>query len=220
MMEEPGLRRMLPSIPGWLEKGHIYCIDYAMKNIPNNIPIMEIGTYAGLSTNVILYFLKKHNKNNTLYTTDWYLQDITDDENIGFIENPRSFIDFIKESFIRNTLFFNRNAHIFSYDLASDEFFDAWNQNKTIIDLFGNTGNLGGNIAFAYIDGNHKYEFAKRDFENIDRILITGGYILFDDSAGYTSWGSRDVAIEAVNTGRYKVIKQNPHYFVQKIVNG
>ena len=180
---------------------------------------MEIGTYAGLSTNVILYFLKKHNKNNTLYTTDWYLQDITDDENIGFIENPRSFIDFIKESFIRNTLFFNRNAHIFSYDLASDEFFDAWNQNKTIIDLFGNTGNLGGNIAFAYIDGNHKYEFAKRDFENIDRILITGGYILFDDSAGYTSWGSRDVAIEAVNTGRYKVIKQNPHYFVQKIVN-
>ncbi len=217
ILNEPGLQRMLPCIPGWLEKGHIYCFDYAIKNIPENYPILEIGTFAGLSTNVMLYFLKKHKKNNVLYTTDWYLRDIQPDENICYLKDPCSLSGFLKESFVRNTRFFNPDAPIFSYDFPSDDFFAWWNSQAEQTDLFGNTTKPAGKIAFAYIDGNHQYDYAKRDFENVDSILIPGGFILFDDSAGYTRWGSRYVAIEALKSGKYRVIKQNPHYFVQKV---
>jgi hypothetical protein len=216
MIEEPELQRMLACVPGWLEKGHLYCFNYAIKNLPNDLPILEIGTFAGLSTNTILYYLHKHQKPNSLITTDWYWQDIKKDEKVCTLDNPLLCRNFLKESFIRNVSFFNPNANIKSSDLPTDDFFEAWDT-KEVNNLFGDKFKPTGNIAFAYIDGNHIYEYAKRDFENVDKILVKGGFILFDDSADYTNWGSKTVAQEAVKTGKYKTIRKNPHYFVQKI---
>lgn len=217
MLDEKNLERMLMSIPGWLEKGHIYCMDYAIKNLPDNSPIVEIGTFEGLSSNVILYFLKKYNKSNRLYTTDWYFNDINATDRIVHLKDPRSLRQFIKDSFVRNISFFNPEANVQSSDHSSDDFFEAWKNKTQINNLFGGTFCPSGSIAFAYIDGNHVYDFAKRDFENVDKLLVKGGYILFDDSADYTFRGSKKVAQEATKTGRYRLIKKNPHYFIQKI---
>ena len=49
-------------------------------------------------------------------------------------------------------------------------------------DVFGRSFQLGGPISFCYIDGNHTDDLAKRDFENCDRYLEKGGFVLFDDS--------------------------------------
>lgn len=217
LLKEPALERVIPSIPGWLDPGHLYCFDYAIKNLPDTKPIIEIGTFAGLSTNVILYYLNKYGKTNQLYSTDWFLRDIEPNESIALLKDPLELSGYLKELFVRNVRFFSPNSNNAAFDLASDDFFNYWKQGQAQTDLFGNQVVPGTKISFAYIDGNHKYEFAKRDFDNVDKILIKGGYILFDDSAGYTKWGSRDVAIEAVKSGKYKVIKKNPHYFVQKI---
>ncbi|HQB21985.1 MAG TPA: hypothetical protein PLW23_06355 [Bacteroidales bacterium] len=48
------------------------------------------------------------------------------------------------------------------------------------------------------------------------KILISGGFILFDDSADYTNWGSKKVAQEAAKSGKYEVVRKNPHYFLRK----
>ena len=37
--------------------------------------------------------------------------------------------------------------------------------------------------SIAYIDGAHTYEQSMRDFQNVSRHLIGGGFIVFDDSA-------------------------------------
>ncbi len=216
LREEP-LERMRVAVPGWLELGHVYSMDYAIKNLPTNDPILEIGTFAGLSTNVILYFLNKYNKTNTYYTTDLYWNFITEDEKITTIKNPKDLSTFLKDSYIRNVNFFSPNNKPFSSDLPSDDFFNAWEQEQEIDNLFGGKFKVKGPISFAYIDGNHEYEFAKRDFINVDKHLIKGGFILFDDSADYTSWGSKRVAQECVKSGKYKIVFKNPHYLVQKI---
>lgn len=39
-----------------------------------------------------------------------------------------------------------------------------------------------------YIDGNHEYEIAKKDFLNCSKILSPGGHIVLDDSALYTPY--------------------------------
>jgi hypothetical protein len=216
ILKEQPLEKMKVIIPGWLEPGHLYCFDYAIKNLPDNNPILEIGTFAGLSTNTILYFLKKYGKENTLFTTDWYLNDIEDDERICNIKRGRLLCEYLKESFVRNVALFNPDAKIFSSELPSDDFFAAWGKTE-IKNLHGGTFSPEGKISFAYIDGNHAYDFAKRDFENVDNLLVPGGFILFDDSADYTNWGSKTAAQEAVATGKYKIIRKNPHYFIQKI---
>ena len=217
ILKEEALEKMRFCIPGWLELGHIYSIDYVIKNLPSKDPILEIGTFAGLSTNVFLYFLNKYNKPNKYYTTDWFLGDISENEKIALVENPRDLITFLKESFIRNVNFFSPNSNIFSANLTSNDFFKAWENKQELDNLFGGKYKVGGPISFAYIDGNHKYDFAKEDFINVDKHLIKGGFILFDDSADYTNWGSKLVAQEAVKSGKYKVVFKNPHYLVEKI---
>ncbi|MCK9254163.1 MAG: class I SAM-dependent methyltransferase [Bacteroidales bacterium] len=202
-------------VPGWFEPGHLYCIDYAIKNLNSDKPILEIGTFAGLSTNIILHFLKKYNKNNLLYTTDWYLNNIKDEDKICDLNNARLACDYLKESFIRNVKTFHPKANILSSDLASDDFFAAWDKNE-IKNLHGGSFKPKGEISFAYIDGNHAYEFAKRDFENVDKLLISGGFLLFDDSADYTNWGSKKLAKEVAKSGNYTLIRKNPHYFLRK----
>ncbi len=217
IIKEQSLERFRVVVPGWLEPGHLYCFDYAIKNLPDNNPILEIGTFAGLSTNTILFFLSKHNKANKLITTDYYWEDITADEKICNVEDPMTTKQYLKDSFVRNVKFFNPKGNIVSSDLPSDDFFVAWEKKEATKNLHGGEFVPGGPISFAYIDGNHVYDFAKRDFENVDKILVPGGFILFDDSADYTHWGSKLVAQEAVKSGKYKIVKKNPHYFVQKL---
>ena len=60
-------------------------------------------------------------------------------------------------------------------------------------------------------------ESAKMDFENVDQVLDTGGFILFDDSADNSSWEVTRVIDEIKKTGRYEVIIHNPNYLLKKI---
>lgn len=216
IINEAHLNRMFHSIPGWLDKGHLWSFEYAIKNLPNQNPILEIGTFFGLSTNTILYYLKKHNKTNLLITTDWYRADIPQDEKICNVVNVQDYQTYIKDSFVRNVRFFNPQAQICSSDLSTNDFFAAWNTNE-ITNLFGGTFQPNNQISFAYVDGNHQYDYVKQDFINIDKILCKDGFILFDDSADYTNWGSKLVAREVAKLSNYKVIRKNPHYLFQKL---
>ena len=47
------------SVTGMLTPGNIKCFEYALKNLPNNSPILEIGSFCGLSACHIAYFKQK-----------------------------------------------------------------------------------------------------------------------------------------------------------------
>ena len=85
-------------------------------------------------------------------------------------------------------MLFNKDRLPHHIELKSDRFFAAWGANETLTDFFGRQVNLGGPIAFAYIDGSHTYEQSMRDFQNASRHLIGGGFIVFDDSADDCVW--------------------------------
>ena len=76
---------------------------------------------------------------------------------------------------------------------------------------------LGGPFAFAYIDGAHTYEQSTKDFQNVDRYLELGGFIVFDDSADDGPHvGSTRTAQEAAMLTRYEVVAKNPNYCLRK----
>jgi hypothetical protein len=102
--------------------------------------------------------------------------------------------------------------------MYSDEFFAAWSEGRQVKDVFEREVQLGGPISFAYIDGNHDYEFAQRDFINCDRHLVPGGFLLFDDSGDFSEWESRWAAREALRSGRYDLVIKNPNYLLRKKV--
>jgi len=182
---------------GMLTKGNLYCFDYAIRNLTSDAPIVEIGPFCGLSTNAIAYYKRKHGRKNRFINCDrWEFGPFVASDTL--CERPVHEMEaFIRDNYIRNIEMFSRDDLPYTIELGSDDFFAAWGKGETRVDMLGREIGLGGQISFAYIDGDHSYAAARRDFENVDRFLEPGGFILFDDSSDYANWESRKVAQEA-----------------------
>lgn len=214
------IKKLCYANAGMLNIGNILCFDYAISHLPSNSPIIEIGSFCGLSANVITYLKLRHKINNTLFCVDPWCYNVGD-ELQKLAEHPtlnnKQYNDFVKKSFQENTLLFSSYDLPFAIQSTSDKFFVQWQNNNQVNDIFDRTRQLGGPISFAYIDGDHSYDFAHRDFQNVDQILEIGGFILFDDSADNSGWEVCEVVKEVCQNDKYQLIKQSPNYFFQKI---
>ena len=202
---------------GVLVRGNLYSMDHAIRNLPDHGSVIEIGTLCGLSTNAMSYYMRKHRRKNQLFTCDaWTYERFIDEEAI--CEVPiEEYQQFVKSTYIRNAQMFSRQALPSTVQMLSDPFFAAWEENRTVTDVFGRQVMLGGPIGFAYIDGDHSYEQSRQDFLNCDRYLLRGGFVLFDDSADYSEWGARRTAQEAMHRKDYELVIKNPNYLLRKV---
>jgi hypothetical protein len=204
---------------GMMDRGNVAGFDYALRNLPSASPIVEIGSFCGLSTNTLTYLKQIHGRSNPLITCDRWMFEGSE---TGRTLDPTTrvthaqYSDFVKESFERNVSTFSSDDLPYTIEVFSDEFFELWARHANVDDVFGREIRLGGPISFCYIDGNHTYDFAKRDFENTDRWLEPGGFILFDDSADGSGWEVCGVVSEVLKSGRYEKIANNPNYLVRK----
>jgi hypothetical protein len=205
---------------GMQSRGNLYCFDYAIRNLPSSAPILEIGSFCGLSTNMITYYKEKHAAKNRLITCDkWEFDGVDRNAKVGnsSMITYAEIQEFVKRNYIQNIKMFSRYDIPFSIEMFSKEFFDAWRKRQEVNDVLGRKINLGGTISFAYIDGNHTYKFAKEDFLNCDEFLEPGGFILFDDSADLSGWGVCTLMKEVKQSPRYELVIKNPNYLFKKI---
>lgn len=177
---------------GMLHEGNNFLLDYGIKNAPHKGAILEIGSFCGQSTSIICYLIRKNNKTNTFFSCDKWDFEEKEYSNYSYLLNVpyNNYRKFVKDSFIRNLNLLGGLQKPYAIELFSDEFFELWNKQIKTTDVFARECQLGGSISFAFIDGNHTYEFVKRDFENINRNLLRDGFILFDDSADHWNFGS------------------------------
>jgi hypothetical protein len=207
---------------GMMHPGNLSLLDYAISHLPSTAPMIEIGSFCGLSTNIIGYLKLKHGVANRLYCADeWRFENAAPDGPVG--THPHlmhaEYRQFVKETFLRNVGFFSGLDLPILIELNSDAFFHAWDDGEQRTDVFGRPAQLGGPISFAFIDGNHSYEFARRDFENIDRHLEPGGLILFDDSTDGSAWEVCRVVAEVAAGGRYELVSKTPNYLFRRLAS-
>jgi len=203
---------------GMLDRGNIYAMKYAIENLPSNNPVLEIGSFCGLSINVMSYLLMLNNCDNEIINCDrWIFEGAEQGGKMaGSHITHKDYRGFVSASYKRNVEFFSASNKPHTIESYSDELFHAWKNNEIKTDIFNRTVQLGGKISFAYIDGNHTYDFAKRDFENVDRYLDNGGFILFDDSFDANQFGLSKLMNEIKQMDGYKLIMKNPNYLFQK----
>jgi hypothetical protein len=207
-----------------LPEGNIYLLDYVLKNLPPEGSVVEIGSYGGLSTNLICYLLRKYNQPNLFYSCDAWIYEGYDDHTgvksaymDGRTDVTRTdYTNYIKNAFIQSTRLLSKDNLPFSFHMASALFAEKWQNAETAGDVFDRAVKLGGAICFAYIDGDHSLEAAGKDFEFISKHLVKGGYILFDDSANGMSFGSATLMKQVKQDKNYEVILKNPNYLVRK----
>lgn len=204
--------------PGMLHSGNPHLISHAIEHLPPGGAVVEIGSFAGLSINLIIYLMRKHMRDNPVYSVDpWHFEGA---RNSGLIPGSAvAFADYrahVIDTFRRNVMLFSGDRLPQHIELESDVFFKLWNARDTVTDFFGRPTTLGGDIAMAYIDGNHTYEQSLKDFENIDRHLLSGGFVIFDDSEDAGIYGSTRTAQEVAVRSGYQVVGKNPNYCFQK----
>jgi predicted O-methyltransferase YrrM len=210
---------------GMLHEGNIYLMDYAIQNMPEDGIVLEIGSYAGLSTNVMLHLLEKHGKKHRFVGCDaWIYEGFKD--HTGIVEthvdgkpevSREAYVSYIKNAFKNAAQLLHPNNKPFTCHLPSDAFFKTWNTTNDFTDVFDRTFSIQQEISFAYIDGDHSYEQAKKDFENVATKLKVNGFILLDDSADHLNFGSKDFIKEIKQHSDFRVIDNNPNYLIQKV---
>jgi hypothetical protein len=206
-------------IPGWLVADNVHAMEYALTNMPPGKPIVEIGSFCGLSTVILSYLLTKNSKATPFFTCDkWEFEGQFLGTPLG--DSPSVTHDdykaYLRDTFLRTTQTFAADHLPHTIECFSDEFFRRWFENEKTVDVFGRPVTLGGEISFCYIDGNHRYDFVKRDFENTDRALVPGGFILFDDSGDDSHWESNKLTREIASGDQYELVSKNPNYLFRK----
>ena len=210
---------------GMLHPGNPYLMDYAIKNMPSNGIVLEIGVYGGLSTNLLLHLLNTNNRKEELYGCDAWVYEGYNDY-LGKIDahidgRPdiarRDYTQYIKESFIKSTTFLNQNSLPHTCHLFSDDFFEQWNHTNDFTDVFGRKFKIEANISFAYIDGDHSYQQTEKDFNNVANRLVIGGYVLIDDSAKVATFGSSRYIKQIKKDSRFEIVANNPNFLIRKV---
>ena len=205
--------------PGMLDAGNVWLFDRSIREMPSEGAVVEIGSFCGLSLNHVTHLMEKYSRSNPVFSVDaWNFEGLAQSDECfpGTQIQSNHYRDLVMDTFSRNVRLFSRSRLPHHIKLDSDQFFDAWRNDLEMPDHFGRVIQLGGPIAFAYIDGDHSYEQSKRDFENVDRYLVPGGFIVFDDSADWTEWGSHRTAREAASLSNYELIDRSPNYCIRK----
>ncbi len=218
--EDPVLAWQRLATAGMLHEGDFALFDRAISDLPTSDPVVEIGAWAGLSTNAILRLLERHERSNALISVDpWDFERGSEEaeaisgNGIG-IDELRAHV---RRQFEQNTRFWSGSRLPHAIEAYSDEFFTAWERGDESRDIFGRQVRLGGPISFAFLDGDHRPEQACRDFANLDRWLVVGGYVLLDDSDRFGAWRHLwEMGNAAVRSGRFQLVGESPDLLLRK----
>jgi hypothetical protein len=146
------------AVPGMTSLGNERAFEYVVSHLNSNYPVVEIGSFCGLSTILLGHYLNKYHKTNPIVTCDkWVFEGQELGESLGGsgLLTHDEYKEFVKGSYLRNVSTFLSTSKPYTIELLSDDFFDLWQNSSTVNDVFGRSVSLGGEIAFCFIDGNH-----------------------------------------------------------------
>ena len=217
LAEDPYAMWLQFAIANMTDRGNYPLMDRAIAQMPS-APIVEIGCWAGMTSCLLVRYLRKHRRREPVFAVDpWLFERRPYFDKIDHI--PVSGLDyqeFIADSYRRNVEFFCSQHLPHAFRMTSDEFFAAWHARQVLTDLFGRSVQLGGPLGYAFIDGDHSLAQAERDYRNCDRWLLPGGFLFFDDSAENSAWEVSRLMPQVRAEGGYDLVDKNPHFLWRK----
>jgi hypothetical protein len=198
--------------PGMLIQGNIELFAYCLARLPSKSPVLEIGSFAGLSLNHIILLLRRA---RILHRCMEFRRLPVRPPHRGIV----TFDDYrmhVIETFRRNVMLFSGDRLPHHIELSSDAFFAAWEVRESHVDFFGNTARLGGPCRVRLYRRRSQLRAINARFRKRRPPSASGRFHLFDDSADGSDWGSNRTAREAARLGRYEVVARNPNYCIRK----
>ncbi len=214
------VERLLCTVPGMMDRGNIYLMDFVIKNLSSNLPILEIGSFSGLSACLLRYLLDKYQKQNDIICVDPFIYEgwmKEDTEGIGKNKsiNRVEYLNHVKASFKNNTSLFCKHQVPFLFEMTSDEFFKRWSQNNSLTDKYDKNISGQRKFSFCFVDGGHSYNQTMRDLKNCATHSERLAFVLVDDSDKHSVLESSKATFDFVKSEDVKIVKENPHVLLQ-----
>ncbi len=204
------------ALAGMFSLHDVAALDAAIACMPAVGAVVEVGSFAGRSTCFLLHLLKKHGRQHPLFTVDrWSFEGSESGVVDGSCVTHAQYREYVISQYRLNVTTWHADRLPFHACASSDDFFQAWQRNETLVDLHGRRVALGGPLAFALIDGDHSYEQTSRDLMNVDRHLVLGGLVFMHDTASRDG-GPRKALLEAIAQRRYRRVLENPNALIRK----
>ncbi len=188
----------------------------ALCNIFPCIPqgdIVEIGVWQGKSAFILHVLSNIYKIGSVLCIDPWSSEEIIqpDASNIVNDISKSLNVDAAFTAFILNILPYSRGDINYIRETSSDASKIYAGDNKIYSPEFGYVP-FTGSISLLHIDGNHSYISVSRDLSNWCHLVVSQGWIIFDDYLWAYGSGPKDVADE--------FIAQNPDIIHTSFVAG
>jgi len=202
------------TLTGMFTLQDVYVLDEAVKRLPSNKPMVEIGSFCGRSTCFLTHLLERHDKPNQLYCSDkWHFEGYNAKGCVPGTRLPFSaFRKYVRGTFVNNLKTWHPKRLPHAVESTSDEFFTAWTKGAKARDVFGRACRLGGPISFALIDGDHGYAQTRADLDAVDRHLDPGGLVFAKVKTGEFEFTGRvrNAAVFLPGLGARNTMVKNP----------
>lgn len=210
-------------IPGWTPLDQLlslFTLTYSSANVHGDI--LELGSWCGRSA-VALGMAARLTGSTKLHCvdlfpekSDWhqntdgtYSFSVTTD---GTETNAYSEQTVWAEPYLRDIVpvyeRFTGTLSAFKHAMHSNRLDDIVTPFKGNLSQFANSAPANLKLRLAFIDGDHSYLAVSTDIANVEKFLVPGGWICFDDA--FSSYDGVNEAIKThiISSGRYECCQQ------------
>jgi hypothetical protein len=214
--------KIAASIPGWTPEDQLFTL-YLLVMATGNMDgdILEIGSWCGRST-TILALAARLRPGTKIHAIDLF------PSKEDWVENKDgsySFNVFIPKfgnigGYFDQTVWkepFERDiAPVYrQYNSVYDAFVDSVERHGVgdIVKAYRGDSRCitdidGLNVRLAFVDGDHSYTAVCQDIEQIERVLLPGGWLCFDDSFSYYDGVNQAIIDKVINSTNYDSCQQ------------
>jgi hypothetical protein len=175
------------AIKGQIRRDEAHCLYELAQEASGEGVIVEIGSYCGLST-IALAKGSSRNRGVPVFAIDPH-EYVDPGGSVG--RGGWDYVPGDNIAFFKNVLFSGMAKNVRPINLLSWAAAAAWDRP----------------ISLLWIDGNHGYEAARRDFVDWSKFVIQGGYIAFHDSIDPAD-GPFQVVQEALQEGSFEFLRR------------
>jgi predicted O-methyltransferase YrrM len=218
------IEELVSDVPGWTPIDQLYTLFgliYASAGIPGDI--VEIGSWCGRST-IVLALAARMTGVKAVHCVDlfpekqdWALTEeghhyfkvkIGDSEHEGY----KGFGGVWQEPFTKDIApLYEKHGSvygIFQNTISRKGFADIVKVHRGTSSMFAGSAGDVFRCKFAFIDGDHSYQPVCDDFRNMDRFLVPGGWLAFDDAFSVYEGVDRAISENVTSNPAYDLSQQ------------
>lgn len=216
------IRALVADIPGWTPEDQLFAI-YMLAITTSHLEgdICEIGSWCGRSTSILALAASRSSR-SVVHAVDLF------PDKSDWFENPDGTFSFRvklgdktfgaysdqtvwKEPFERDIRamyekFGDRLEDIFCANIERKGLRGVVKHYRGLISSFAES--FSGKLRLVFVDGDHSYEAVSNDIETVERYLVPGGWIAFDDAFSSYDGVNRAIQDRIINSGKYELAQQ------------